>query len=92
MKHQFVILNRIRRRGHYLTALDRFLLGFWSLFLSPRHIQRAAVVVRPSTLLKFHSMLKQWKYRLPYSSTDSKQKPGPKSPSQELIKVIVEMK
>ncbi len=44
------------------------LLGFWLLFLNPHSIQRAAVIIRPSTLLKFHDMLKRRKYRLLYTS------------------------
>jgi transposase InsO family protein len=58
MKQQLMIINRSRRRAPNLSALDRLLLGFWSLFLTQRHIQRAAVIVRPSTLLKFHRLLK----------------------------------
>ena len=59
MKQQLLIMNRAWRRAPNLTTLNRFLLGFWSLFLSPRHIQRAAVIIRPSTLLKFHHLLQQ---------------------------------
>ena len=92
MKQQLLIINRTRQRAPNLSALDRFLLGFWTLFLNPRHLRRAAVIIRPSTLLKFHSLLKQRKYRLLYSSAGSKRKPGPKGPSQELIQAIVEMK
>ncbi len=92
MKQQLIVINRSRRRAPNLLALDRFLFGFWSLFLSPRHIQRAAVILRPSTLLKFHNLLKQRKYRLLYSSAGSNRKPGPKGPTQELIQAIVEMK
>ncbi len=91
MKQQLLVINRSRRRAPNLSALDRFLLGFWSLFLDPRHIQRAAVIIRPSTLLKFHDLLKQRKYRLLYSS-GSKRKPGPKGPSRELIQAIVALK
>jgi len=79
MKQQLLIMNRARRRAPHLSALDRFLLGFWSLFLSPRHSLRAAVIIRPSTLLKFHGLLKQRKYRLLYSA-GRKDKPGPKGP------------
>jgi hypothetical protein len=68
MKQQLLIINRSRQRAPNLSALDRFLLGFWSLLLSPCHIQRAAVIIRPSTLLKFHNLLKQRKYRLLYSA------------------------
>ena len=66
-------------------------MGFCSLFLLRRHIQRAAVIIRPSTLLKFHQLLKQRKYRLLYSSSGNR-KPGPKGPSKELIAAIVDMK
>ena len=91
MKQQLLIINRSRQRAPNLSTLDRFLLGFWSLFLNPRHLRRAAVIIRPSTLLKFHNLLKQPKYRLLYSSAGSKRKPGPKAPSQTLIQAIVEM-
>ncbi len=68
MKHQLLVINRSRRRAPNLSVTDRFLFGFWSLFLSPRHIQRAAVIIRPSTLLKFHDILKKRKYQFLYSS------------------------
>ena len=64
MKQQLLIINRSRRRAPNLTANDRMLLGFWTLFLSPHHIERAAVILRPSTLLNFHDILKKRKYRL----------------------------
>jgi transposase InsO family protein len=91
MKQQLLVINRSRRRAPNLSTLDRFLLGFWSLFLNTRRIQRAAVIIRPSTLLKFHDILKKRKYCLLYSA-DRKGKPGPKGPSQELIQAIVELK
>jgi hypothetical protein len=91
MKQQLLVINRSRRRAPNLSALDRCLFGFCSLFLDLRRIQRSAVIIRPSTLLKFHSLLKQPKYRLLYS-TGSKRKPGPKGPSRELIQAIVAMK
>jgi hypothetical protein len=49
------------------------------------------VIIRPSTLLKFHGLLKNRKYRLLYSS-NKKGKPGPKGPSPELIRAILELK
>ena len=91
MKQQLLVINCSRRRAPNLSSLDRFLLSFWSLFLKPRRIQRAAVIIRPATLFKFHDMLKQRKYRLLYSS-GRKGKPGPKGPSRELIQAIVALK
>ncbi len=91
MKQQLLIINRSRRRAPNLTAIDRILLGFWSLFLNPRRIRLSAVIIKPSSLLRFHEALKKRKYRLLYSSRP-RGKPGPKGPSKELILVIVEMK
>jgi transposase InsO family protein len=85
MKQQLLIVNRSRRRAPNLTPADRLLLGFWSLFLSGHLLQRAAVILRPSTLLNFHDMLKKY-------TACKKGKPGPKGPSQELIDAIVELK
>ncbi|MGB5472929.1 MAG: hypothetical protein WBQ78_05590 [Gammaproteobacteria bacterium] len=91
MKQQLLVINRSRQRAPNPSALDRFLFGFWSLFLNPCHIQRAAVTIRPSTLLKCHGLLIKRKYRLLYSS-GRKEKPDPKGPSPELIQAIVELK
>ncbi|MGB5261406.1 MAG: helix-turn-helix domain-containing protein [Gammaproteobacteria bacterium] len=91
MKQQLIVINRSRRRAPNLSVLDRFLFGFWSLFLDPRRIQRAAVIIRPSALLKFHDHLINRKYRPLYSS-GRKSKPGPKSPSPKLIQAIIELK
>ncbi len=91
LKQQLLVINRSRRRAPNLTALDRFLFGLWSLFINPRRLSKVAVVIRPSTLLKFHEALKKRKYQLLFSPR-RKGKPGPKGPSPELIQVIVEMK
>jgi len=91
MKQQLLVINRSRKRAPNLSALDRFLFGFWSLFLNPHRILRAAVIIKPSTLLKLHEALKKRKYRLLFSAR-KKGKPGPKGPSQELIQAIIEMK
>jgi transposase InsO family protein len=88
LKQQLLVINRARRRAPNLSALDRLLLGFWSLFLNPSRIQRAAVIIRPSKHLKFHDMLRKQKYR-PLYTAHRKGTPGPKGPSRELIQAIV---
>ena len=50
-----------------------------------------AVIIRPSTLLRFHQALVRKKYQQLFSSRQYS-KPGPKGPSQELIEAIVVMK
>ena len=91
LKQQLIIHSRSRQRAPNLTTPDRVLLGLFSLFMNPRRIARAAVIIRPSTLLSFHNALKKRKYRLLYSPRGGRT-PGPKGPSKEVIKAIVEMK
>jgi putative transposase len=64
LKHQLLILNRSRRRAPNLHVWDRFIAGLCSLFVKPSRMVRAAVVLKPSTLLSFHRALVRRKYRL----------------------------
>jgi transposase InsO family protein len=91
LKQQLIMHSRARERAPNLSTQDRALLGFWSLFLNPRRIARSAIIIRPSTLLRFHTAMKKRKYRLIYSPRGG-HKPGPKGPSREVINAIVEMK
>jgi transposase InsO family protein len=91
LKHQLIIHSRSRQRSPNLSNHDRALLGFFSLFLNPRRITRAALIIRPSTLLRFHSALVKRKYHLLYSPRGGR-KPGPAGPTQEVIDAIVEKK
>ena len=91
LKQQLIIHSRARQRAPNLSAKDRALLGFWSLFVNPRRLARSAIIIKPSTLLRFHNALKKRKYRQLYSPGGG-HKPGPKGPSKEIINAIVEMK
>ena len=91
LKQQLLIHSRARERAPNLSAKDRALLGFWLLFLNPRRIARSAIIIKPSTLLRFNNALKKRKYRLLYSPGGGR-KPGPKGPSKEIVDAIVEMK
>ena len=91
LKQQLIIHSRSRQRAPNLTVQDRALLGFCSLFLNPRRIARSAIIIKPSTLLRFHSALKKRKYRQLYSPRGGR-KPGPKGPSREGINAILKMK
>jgi hypothetical protein len=50
------------------------------------------VILKPATLFKFHKALVHRKYRLLFSYSPGKRKPGPKGPSAQLIAVILEIK
>jgi putative transposase len=91
LKQQLLVMQRSRRRAPNLRTPDRLLFGFGSLFLGRRRLLRTAIILKPSTLLHFHRGLKEFKYRLLYSSSP-KSKPGPKGPGPELIQAICELK
>ncbi|MGA2866617.1 MAG: helix-turn-helix domain-containing protein [Verrucomicrobiota bacterium] len=91
LKHQLLIINRSRKRAPNLYVSQRLLLGFWLLFLNPRRLLRNALILKPSTLLAFHTALKAHKYRGLYSA-GWRSKPGPKGPASELIRAILELK
>jgi transposase InsO family protein len=91
LKHQLLVIQRSRHRAPNLRPADRVLLGCLSRFLDRRRLLRAAVILKPATLLRFHRMLRDLKYRCLYSS-QPKRKPGPKGPSLELIQAICELK
>ena len=91
LKQQLLVHSRARQRAPNLSVMDRTLFGFWTLFLSPRRIARSAILIKPSTLLRFHTALKKRQYRLLFSSCGGR-RPGPKGPSKEVITAIVEMK
>ena len=91
LKQQLLVHKRARQRAPKLSVSDCALLGFWTLFMRPRRIARAAIIIKPSTLSWFHTALKKRKYRLLFSPRGGR-KPGPKGPSKEVINAIVEMK
>ena len=91
VRHQLLILNRGRKRAPNLRAADRIIAGLCTLFMRPARVPRSAVVLKPSTLLHLHSLLRRRKYRLLFSPKRGR-RPGPKGPKQELIDAVIEMK
>jgi putative transposase len=91
LKHQLLILNRSRCRAPNLRASDRLIAGLCALLIPSRRLVRYLIVVKPSTLLDFHRALVHRKYRLLFSPK-RRTKPGPKGPSPDVIRAVVEMK
>jgi len=77
MKQQLLVMSRSRRRAPALSPVDRFCLEWLTLFLTPRRWLRAAVAIKPATLLRFHQALIKRKYRLLFSSSRHGDRPGP---------------
>jgi hypothetical protein len=86
-----LILNRGRKRAPNLRATDRIIAGLCMLFMRPARVLRSAIVLKPSTLLHLHSVLRQRKYRMLFSARH-RRRPGPKGPNKDLIEAVVAMK
>jgi hypothetical protein len=78
LKQQIIIGNRSRRRAPNLTSLDRFVLGLITLFIRPHRIPKLSGILKQTTLFKLHKALVDRKYRILFSSTGHRRKPGPK--------------
>ena len=91
VKQQLLILNRSRQRSPNLRTSDRLVAGLCALLICPARLIRAAMVLRPYTLLSLHQALRNRKYRLLFSS-QRRGRPGPKGPNKELLEAVVQMK
>jgi putative transposase len=91
MRHQVLILNRGRKRAPNLRASDRIIAGLCTSLMRPARVLRSAIALKPSTLMHFHKMMIQQKYRLLFSPRRVR-RPGPKGPTKELVDAVVEMK
>jgi len=83
VKHQLLILKRSRHLAPNLRASDRVLAGVCALFMRPARVLRAAVVLRPWTILAFHRTLRACKCRWLFSQR--RRRTGPQGPSQALV-------
>jgi putative transposase len=89
VRHQLLILNRGRKRAPNLRAADRVIAC--ALFMRRVRVLRSAIVLKPSTLLHFHDLLRRRKYRMLFSPQRGR-RPGPKGPKKELIDAVVAIK
>ena len=80
LKQQLIVSNRSRQRAPNLSTVDRFVLGLITLFVRPRRIPKLSAIVKPATLLKFHTALIERKYRVLFSSSVVRASPVPKVP------------
>ena len=91
VKQQLLVLNRSRQRAPNLRTSDRLVASLCALLIRPARLIRSAIVLKPSTLLNFHQVMRNHQYRLLFSSK-RRGKPGPNGPSKELIEAVVQMK
>lgn len=91
LKQQLLVIARSRHRAPNLRTIDRVILGWLAIFLSPARLVRSTIIIKPATILRFHQALVRKKYLRLFGST-GKGKPGPKGPRSELVKAVVAIK
>ena len=91
LRQQLMLETRRHKRAPNLSTADRLLLGYLSTKIDPKRFDRLAIVISPSTLHKLHASMVKRKYRQLFTNK-TKNKLGPKGPSQDLINAVVEMK
>ena len=74
LRQQLIVLGRTRNKAPNLKTSDRFILGGLSLFISAHRRLMTAVIVRPSTLLRFHRALVDRKYSRLFSNSFLKER------------------
>src|SRR6478736_5474154 len=63
VRHQLMILKRGRKRSSNLRVYDRVIASLCTFLMRPARILKSAIILKPSTLLRFHTMLVKRKYR-----------------------------
>src|SRR5258708_9746193 len=91
VRHQLLVLNRGGKRAPNLHAADRIIAGLCTVCMRRARMLRSAIVLKPSTLLDLHSLLRKRKYRMLFSP-ERRRRPGPKGPQKDLIDAVVAMK
>jgi putative transposase len=91
LRKQLIILNRCRKRAPNLNQWEKLSFAFFACIMNPKRLLKTAILIKPSTLMKFHKALIERKYSRLFSNK-SKRKPGPRGPSQELIQAVIAMK
>ncbi|HAR41665.1 MAG TPA: hypothetical protein DCS07_03405 [Bdellovibrionales bacterium] len=90
VRQQLLMLRRKSSKAPRLSLRDRLVFAVAALFIRSSRLPKLSVVVAHSTLLKLYKALVNRKYSILFGNKS--RKPGPKGPSQEVIKLIVEIK
>ncbi len=93
IKQQLIVMRRTNTNKIRLSSLHRLVFGFLAGLISKKRIEKVCVILSPATVMKFHRALVKRKYRRLFSNkSPRRKKPGPKGPTLEMIRAIVEIK
>ena len=91
VKHQLQVMDRSRHRAPRLTPWDRLVFELCACCIPIKRLAKCAVILKPSSVMRFHRALVRCKYRWLYSP-GKRVRPGPKGPSMEVVTAVVDMK
>lgn len=91
LRQQLITLSRQHKRSPKLKTSDRIIYGLICSFINPSRLSKLVIIIKLATIIKFHQALVKRKYHLLFSNKTHR-KPGPKGPSDELVKLIIDMK
>ena len=87
LMQQLIIHSRSRQRARIFQPRIVHYPVFGRYFLNPKRIVRAAIIIKPSTLLRLHSALEKRKYRQLYSPSGGR-KPDPSNHGPSWLNTI----
>lgn len=90
LKAQLIVTRRKISQAPSLTPLQKLVFAFCSFFMSSKTLLRSSIVVKPSTILKFHRWLVKRKYSKLYRNHSRKM--GRPPISKELTALILQIK
>ena len=91
LRQQLIILQRGRKRVPNLTTYDRLTFALLASLIKPIRLERIAIIIKPTTIIKFHQYLVKRKYKNLFGNKSSKLS-GRKPPSEELIQLVLSIK
>ncbi|MFK7825185.1 MAG: hypothetical protein AB8G05_13605 [Oligoflexales bacterium] len=91
LRQQLAVVSRKYKKSPKLNTSDRLIFSILAKFMPRSRLRKIAIIVSPSTILKFHRALVKKKYQILFTARKSK-KSGPKGFGQEIIDLVIEIK
>jgi len=73
LRQQLIVLSRNKKRSPKLTLSDKLLFGWLAIFINPNRLKKIAIILKPTTILKFHRALIKRKYHFLFSRKNPKE-------------------
>ncbi|MFK7827865.1 MAG: transposase [Oligoflexales bacterium] len=91
LRQQLLVVSRKYKKAPNLKTSDRLIFSFLAQFLPRNRLRKVAIIVSPSTILRFHRALVKKKYQILFTASNPKKR-GPKGFGKDIIDLIIEIK